>query len=479
MASKNIIQIIIDAKNNASAAFRDARQDATGMQNAFGALKAAAAGIGLAFAAREVVEFGAEARRAALSLEGARNKLTLAAGGAEQYEATIKAAKEATRGMVSETDLANGAFVLMEMNLAKSTEEAAQLANAGNILSKAFESQGASVELFNRLLANGSAVLLDNFGISQAQVRVRTDQIIASEGLAEAEARLQAIRELAIDKSERLAGTMTNEAIAAERATASYQDMMAALGDLVLAQERQVDALGTTATFYEFVTRSAEGWGQAMEFAAFRNDLTAKAVERLGRALTLEETMMIENGNVTGELAAVLDQLTLETDKASDAQRRGVGTLDSYRQMADLTAKQMEAGLAQALDAQTARWQGLANAQRTASGGEALLETMAGGSTFNATEAADFETAQKEKEQAAKQTATAITSTFDQAATDMANSISSAVGGAFNRIKEIMPDLGGGEDQAGEFGRRLAALQPGEYRNAQTLGRRGGVFRPQ
>jgi hypothetical protein len=50
--------------------------------------------------------------------------------------------------MVSEVDLANGSFVLLEMGLAQNATEAAKLANAGNILAQAFESQGASVELF-------------------------------------------------------------------------------------------------------------------------------------------------------------------------------------------------------------------------------------------------------------------------------------------------------------------------------------------
>ena len=54
-----------------------------------------------------------------------------------------------------------------------------------------------------------------------------------------------------------------------------------------------------------------------------------------------------------------------------------------------------------------------------------------------------------------------FTTAFSSAGDDIASNISSAVGGAFNRIKEVMPDLGGGEDQAGEFGRRLAALQDG------------------
>jgi hypothetical protein len=76
-------------------------------------------------------------------------------------------------------------------------------------------------------------VLLDNFGISQAQVKIRTDQIAATQGLSEQEARLSAIRELAIEKSERLASTMTDEQVAAKQAEAAYKDMTAALGDLV------------------------------------------------------------------------------------------------------------------------------------------------------------------------------------------------------------------------------------------------------
>ena len=163
MANKNIIEILINAKNNASKAFRDASTEAKGFSRALGFVKTAAISLGLLSAGKEAFDFAVDARKAAIEAENAKNKLTLAAGGAEEYEATIKAAKEATRGMVSETALANGAFVLLEMNLASNAQEAAKLANAGQILSKAFESQGASVELFNRLLANGSAVLLDNF----------------------------------------------------------------------------------------------------------------------------------------------------------------------------------------------------------------------------------------------------------------------------------------------------------------------------
>ena len=138
---------------------------------------AAVAGIGLAAivadTAKEVFLANAEAKGLQATLEATLDPAT-------SYAEAIAFAKAETRGMVDEATLASSVTAQLAGGLAKNAEEAAKLTQAGSILSTVFKASGASMGGFNKLLSTGSAALIDNFNLTQAQVKARMPLIPAS-----------------------------------------------------------------------------------------------------------------------------------------------------------------------------------------------------------------------------------------------------------------------------------------------------------
>lgn len=478
----NVIQILINAKNNASKAFKEAETDLTKMQKASVAVKSAIGAIAAGFAAQEIYDFAKEARAAGVELENARNKLTLAAGGADEYNATIKAATESTRGMVGEAKLANGAFVLLEMGLANNASEAAKLANAGNVLSKAFESQGASVELFNRLLANGSAVLLDNFGISQAQVNARQAEIQVTQGLSEQEARLAAIRELSIQKAENLASTMSDATIAAGQNQAAYDNMMSSLGELILATG---DATPVMTGFFNDVTEAAKGWTVAVDLVGqLKNELAESSNINLDQEIGNINQSLTNITNPLGwilttlpQLEPALTQLGVSFVKNTEAGKKlGEALVNIYGGSGDVAKGALSTVTPLSIEAEAAlrtaqAYSELAKKQREVDANRARGQE--GGLLGESQTSASLDrirenriqlselTKQQNEEIDRSNTATAQNwaSSYDSAASEIGNSVSQAL----NRLKEVSPEIAQQfkTEDPGEFARRLEALKGG------------------
>jgi hypothetical protein len=351
--AKNSIQIWLESFFNPSG-FEAAEGKASGFGDVMGGVNKLLGAFGLALGAKELFDFGVAAEQSARALESARAKLVPMVGGLGAYNDLMAQAKTVTNGMVSETDLANSAFITLQMGLAKTGQEAIQLANAGAVLSTAFEAQGASVELFNRLLASGSQILLDNFGISQAQVNARKAELIAAQGLSEEEARLQAIRDIAIQKAQDLQGVMTQNEVAAKNLTAAYTDFSAMVTPAV------EDAKSGLASLLTSATAALKGQEEQSNINIRVAQKLGMSYDRFRDAVKFGLIPQEKLKQVTAEVVAVMDR-----EQAALANKPAV--LAMYQRSTDAAAASVktlaeaEAELAQRLqDTSTARWEGIA-----------------------------------------------------------------------------------------------------------------------
>lgn len=221
-------------------------------------LNSALAATGLAIGGIEAARLTVQFQRMARQQKDNRNALIATVGTSQAYAETIKAVRAETRGMVSEAESAAAANVFLAQGLAKNSQEAAELINAGNVLSQTFESQGASMELFTRLLSNGSKVLLDNFNISQAQVTQRQKEIEAATSLSTQEARLQAIRDVAIASAKKYSDAISEDTIAQAQYDAATKDLQASLGDLLM--PAFTAAAKESAKFVQELEKGADSW---------------------------------------------------------------------------------------------------------------------------------------------------------------------------------------------------------------------------
>ncbi len=227
----NLIEIIIRASGASQVGGEVGKADKA-LKNLGKTALGIAGGLGLAVGTRELISFNAEAMQLGMIQKDARNALTSTVGSAASYTRAIDQARVSTRDMVSETELAVGINSLLNMHLASNAQEAAELAMAGATLSKVYASSGATMEKYFRLLSGGALALYDNFSLTSELVSKRRDEIVAATGVSEAEAKLQAIRQLTIEEAKRYNDALSDETVAASQTQAASQDLKAAWGEL-------------------------------------------------------------------------------------------------------------------------------------------------------------------------------------------------------------------------------------------------------
>ena len=170
MASKNVLEIIIEAKDNATAK----------LEGLGGALKklglGATIGGGAVLAAGMLVTKAAsDMALAAVPVEQLRNTFNnLASSIGENSLDMLNKLREATNGMVADSGLFVASNKFVAMGLATSADEAAKLTEMAVQLGTAMGYDATqSAEDFAMMLANQSIPRLDNFGISSGKVRAR------------------------------------------------------------------------------------------------------------------------------------------------------------------------------------------------------------------------------------------------------------------------------------------------------------------
>jgi len=149
---------------------------AAGAVAALAAVVAVGVGVGTA-----IVEIAGMTLEAA-ELEGARmtfDNLTEDIGGTE---AVTKDLRDATGGMVADTDLWQAANKFLLMGLTETSEETAAMSEMAVQLGLAMGGDAtASMENFALMMANQSIPRLDSFGISSGEARIKIEEMMAAD----------------------------------------------------------------------------------------------------------------------------------------------------------------------------------------------------------------------------------------------------------------------------------------------------------
>ena len=193
MAEKNILEVIITGKDEASGKL-------SGILGTLGGLGKTAGIVGgaLGVAGGAVVKFAGDLATSAAPAEAVTNTFkNLAASIGEEAAPMLEQLRQATRGMVADTDLMQATNKFMSMGLADSSEEAAKLAEMATQLGSAMGLDATTaMGDFAMMLSNQAIPRLDNFGISSGQVRERIDELMAADqNLTREQAFMQAVME--------------------------------------------------------------------------------------------------------------------------------------------------------------------------------------------------------------------------------------------------------------------------------------------
>lgn len=178
MAEKNILEVIITAKDEASGKLGNLFDKLGGIATVGGVVGGA-----MAVAGGAAVKLAGDLAMSAAPAEQVSNTFSnLANSIGEQAAPMLDKLREATRGMVADTDLMQASNKFMSMGLANSAEEAAKLAEMATQLGSAMgQDATTSMSEFAAMLANQSIPRLDNFGISSGKVRERIDELMAAD----------------------------------------------------------------------------------------------------------------------------------------------------------------------------------------------------------------------------------------------------------------------------------------------------------
>lgn len=439
----------------------------------------------------------------ARSQNDARNALTQLVGSADKYREAIQQVQTATRGTLSETEAAQTAFGLLDNGIAKTAEEAAQYALAGKALNSAL-GQTASYEKFLMLLDEGSPMLLNNFNITGSMIDAQQKLVEANTNLTGSEARLQAVREVALQKGLALADSISQETIAAQQATAAYADFQAAFGQLVISLDQATGVTTLATAAFVQLKAGAEAWNYVLNEAiptidqhntalaqqAAQDALSAKSQEELaaaweaGRsdfdaftsALAQGASSVDEYNRIVTEGAQgnyiLAQSLTMTADEFNAAKSAmmaaaQVAEQNAYQSMRNLTAATYEAATAtRTLSAEQKQLAGQAGVQAGAFGGQMDTFThgrmLAGLQTASDKRLAYQEAQQKEEEKAASELeklqqrgAKAMTKSFDQAAQQIRSTIESVLQPT---LDEVWKPPEGAEVRIDEAARRLATV---------------------
>lgn len=424
-----------------------------------GSLGLGAIAVGAAKGVLELSKIGAESLATARTFENL-------SGGAYEAAQNLAAMETATRGLASETEQQQIANQLLGMQIADNAGELEQVVGISRRLGKEFRNLGAAeaANEFAIMMSNMSVQRLDSFGISSGNVRARIDELMAStEGMTREQAFFQATMEEANQVMDRLGPEMITTAEAVGGFTAEWQDLLSEIGETVestglvsgffgvvtagIQDVRQAlggDTAGRIAELTENIAR-LEGElaeGDAGWFARFTNDtsaLTATKQKELD-ALRQELTLLQKGEEALIRDDAMMRMYARATDTATVSVRAFTGaSKDQLDAINDLYAAQDALELARG---------GFGTGVATAAG-------QWGIDAFDGVKVGDYETA-------AESAATAMSSAFDSAFSDLQG----VAGGFLSQALGVTGDLGIDTPNIGrqlaEDARRVAAIAAGD-----------------
>lgn len=334
MPREDKIQVVVEAVNKtkkeldaAKAGIQGvddaAKQTSQGMAGLNGALTAVQAVLGIAIvqqaaaAVSELTNLGLAAERTELSFKNI-------SGGASNAEQNLQAVITATKGMISNTDAMAASNRLMQMGLAKNSDELGNLTGMAVKLGTAMGREAnASIEEFALLLANQSIPRLDTFGISAGKVRERIAELQkATPGLSRETAFMQAVMEQGSVAMERLGSTVAENALAVDQQRAAWENLRVELG------QQFTQAAGTAA---ESTTGLMVALTNALAVANGLNE-GATFMERIFNNVNVGMGLLSET---MGGTSVVMEEYRARTEEANAANQLSAGY---YADMAAMSA---------------------------------------------------------------------------------------------------------------------------------------------
>lgn len=289
------------------------------------ALKAAAlvAALGVV---NKLQQFAGESFTAGRAQNDMRNALVQTVGSVEEYNRLIASGQQSTRGMVSETKLAEAGMVLLKSGIAGSSEEVGRLSAAGTALVNTYANLGANQEKLTRFILSGNAALFDNFNFTRQQVAAKVAEIEATTNLSGEEAKLAARKALVIQEGEKLLGTVSAETVQINQLTASYADFQAAFGQVLISLNQATGAIPAVTGAFQTLTEGAKAWQVILE-------QQIPAIEQHNAGLATQAAQAALTAQSQEELDAAWQQGRSDFDAFTSALLAGAGSVEEYNEI--------------------------------------------------------------------------------------------------------------------------------------------------
>lgn len=355
--SRYEIEVKIEAQNRASREFKELERDISRVKNesqgaaqqtgvmgrALGALQTAAMGAGTAMAAMEIARIGLEMAQAGEQVVNTANRFRDLTGGTTQAAAALEQLRQVSRGMVTDTELMAGASRLLQMGIAGSVDEAAQLVEIAIALKQPTDSAGDAISNLALMIANLSYERLDALGLSAGYVRQRVNEL-KDAGMDMQEAFATAVIEQAADSMDRLAESTAQATTNLSQAATEFNNIRDTVNELAfLAAENLFGAPlpqrameGFDASALNQEARQAEQ--QIDELARQRQQMLAQRNIQEANAAAEREQLAIDernNARAIGE-RMLQDELRIidQIETAERARSRRYEDLATQRQQA-------------------------------------------------------------------------------------------------------------------------------------------------
>ena len=309
-----------------------------------GGIGQVAGALGIGFSVQQAIEFGKASEEMGRALEANQKQLVNTLGSVSAYNQAIAEAREKTKGMTSEADLAQGMFIFLNAGLADNAEQASNLARAQSILIPTFEKLGANEEKFIRLLSGGSIQLYDNFNLTQDVVNARKEYIQKTEGVSAAEAKQRAIKQLLIEKANELEGSLTEDTIAARQFQSASEDLQAHFGQLLIPS--MTNARKVLADLFSTLDNSVQSWKTAQDNVSILVEAQKRLEQQTGNVNQVQDTWV---GGIYAGISALNPLVGLIGGLATDDMPNLVASLQNannenktFAELVDDVAKEHE-----------------------------------------------------------------------------------------------------------------------------------------
>lgn len=250
------LKVVIDAVDNSSKAFDSVGKSISGIEKSLTGFKSNIENLQPAF--KKMATVGGVAFA---GLSAGLFSLAKSAGDAQRVTVTfdsmaksinavpteaLNGLREATRGLVDDTNLMKAGNKFMAMGLATSQDEMTKLSQMAVKLGSAMGTDATvAMEDFALMLANQSIPRLDTFGISSGKVRARIEELMtANEGMTRETAFMTAVMEQGEVSMAKLGDTALTAGERYQQMQAKMSNMKNELGDALLPVfERLVSAI--------------------------------------------------------------------------------------------------------------------------------------------------------------------------------------------------------------------------------------------